>query len=95
MDDARTENTELQVASTEAVAAAAYEDGQTIWNNPALYQTAVKMAKILASSELVPEGSYRGKPANCLIALDMANRMNMSPLNIMQNLYVVKGRPSW
>ena len=95
MDDTRTENTELQVASTEAVAAAAYEDGQTIWNNPALYQTAVKMAKILASSELVPEGSYRGKPANCLIALDMANRMNMSPLNIMQNLYVVKGRPSW
>ena len=95
MEEIRAESNELQVASPEAVAAASYEEGQTIWNNPALYQTAVKMAKILASSELVPEGSYRGKPANCLIALDMANRMNMSPLNIMQNLYVVKGRPSW
>ena len=95
MEEIRAENNELQVTSPEAVAAASYEEGQNIWNNPVLYQTAVKMAKILASSELVPEGSYRGKPANCLIALDMANRMNMSPMNIMQNLYVVKGRPSW
>ena len=25
----------------------------------------------------------------------MANRMNVSPMMVMQNLYVVKGKPSW
>ena len=57
MEEIRAENNELQVASPEAVAAASYEEGQTIWNNPVLYQTAVKMAKILASSEHVPDGT--------------------------------------
>lgn len=95
MDEIKTESQELQVASPEAIDASTVPVGQTIWNNPALYQMAVKQAKILASSDLVPEGTYKGKPANCLLALEMANRMNMSPLAIMQNLYVVKGKPSW
>ena len=33
--------------------------------------------------------------SNCLIALNMANRMGYDPLMIMQNLYVIKGRPAW
>ena len=32
---------------------------------------------------------------NCIIALNMANRMGADPLMVMQNLYVVEGRPSW
>lgn len=32
---------------------------------------------------------------NCMIALNMAQRMNADPLMIMQNLYVIEGRPSW
>lgn len=95
MDETKVESQELQTASGEAIEAAVPPEGQTIWNNPALYSMAVKQAKILASSDLVPEGTYKGKPANCLIALDMAGRMKMSPLNIMQNLYIVKGKPGW
>lgn len=53
-----------------------------------------KMAQQLASSDMVPQ-SYQGKPMNCLIALEQAQRMNASPLMVMQNLYVVKGKPSW
>lgn len=94
MDEARTENQELAVAKPEE-SAVTYAQGQTIWNNTDLYAMAVKQAKILASSDLVPEGTYRGKPANCLIALDMAHRTGLSPLNVMQNLYIVKGRPGW
>lgn len=94
MDETRTENQELAVAKPEE-SAIAYAQGQTIWNNTDLYAMAVKQAKILASSDLVPEGTYRGKPANCLIALDMAHRTGLSPLNVMQNLYIVKGRPGW
>lgn len=52
------------------------------------------LAKMLASSDMVPQG-YQGKPMNCLIALEQASRMNCSPLMVMQNLYIVKGKPSW
>lgn len=33
--------------------------------------------------------------ANAVVALNMAQRMNADPLMVMQNLYVVEGRPSW
>lgn len=33
--------------------------------------------------------------SNCLIALNMANRMGYDPLMIMQNLYLIEGRPAW
>ena len=33
--------------------------------------------------------------SNCLIALNMANRMGADPLMIMQNLYLIEGRPAW
>ena len=51
-------------------------------------------AKLLAGSQLVPQ-NYQGKPENCMIAIDIANRVGASPLFVMQNLYVVKGKPSW
>lgn len=33
--------------------------------------------------------------ANCVVALNMAQRMGADPLMVMQNLYIVEGRPSW
>lgn len=33
--------------------------------------------------------------ANSVVALNMAQRMGADPLMVMQNLYVVEGRPSW
>ena len=32
---------------------------------------------------------------NCVVALNMAMRMGADPLMVMQNLYVIEGRPSW
>ena len=52
------------------------------------------MGKMLAISTLVPQ-SYQGKPMDCAIAVDMANRMGVNPMMVMQNLYVVQGKPSW
>lgn len=48
----------------------------------------------------LPDGSYPlvANPnglSNCVIALNMANRMGADPLMIMQNLYLIEGRPSW
>lgn len=52
------------------------------------------IGKMFASSTLVPQ-QYQGKSMDCTIAVDMANRMGVSPMFVMQNLYVVKGKPSW
>lgn len=52
------------------------------------------IGKMFASSSLVPQ-TYQGKAMDCTIAVDMANRMNISPMMVMQNLYVVRGKPSW
>jgi hypothetical protein len=52
------------------------------------------IGKMFASSTLVPQ-AYQGKAMDCTIAVDMANRMGISPMMVMQNLYVVRGKPSW
>lgn len=56
----------------------------------ALYQ----IANMLASSDIIPD-TFKNKPANVLIALNMANRLKADPLMVMQNMYVVYGNPSW
>lgn len=58
------------------------------------FELAQRSAKLLAQSSLVPK-EYQGNIPNCVIALNMANRMNADPLMVMQNLYIVHGKPSW
>lgn len=58
------------------------------------FADALKIGKIFAASGLVPS-AYAGKPGDCAIAVDMAQRMGVPPLMVMQQLYVVKGKPSW
>jgi len=53
-----------------------------------------RAAQLLAASALVPK-EYQGNIANCTIALEMAARIGASPLMVMQNLYLVHGKPSW
>ena len=55
---------------------------------------AYKNASIIAKSDLIPD-TYKGRPENVLIALDMASRTGFSLMQIMQNLYIVRGKPSW
>lgn len=58
------------------------------------FEHAQRVAKMLAASSLIPE-AYRGKVENVMIAMEMGNRMSISPLMVMQNLYIVKGNPGW
>jgi len=53
-----------------------------------------RASKALAQSTLVPQ-QFQGNLPNCLIALELAQRIGASPLLVMQNLYVVHGNPSW
>lgn len=60
------------------------------------FETAQRMAKVLCCSAIVPL-QFQGEKnlPNCIVALEMANRIGASPLMVMQNLYVVHGNPSW
>lgn len=55
-----------------------------------------RAAKVLSASTLVPT-QYQGSEGlpNAIVALNMALRMQADPLMVMQNLYVVHGRPAW
>lgn len=53
-----------------------------------------RVAKGFASSSLVPK-DYQGNVANCMIALNLAQRIHGDPLMVMQSLIVVHGRPTW
>lgn len=66
----------------------------TIWNDVDLSRSVERSAELLSKSSLVPD-KYIGKKENCLVAIDFANRTNISPLTIMQNLYFVRGMPAW
>lgn len=52
---------------------------------------AYKFACIMAKSDIVPS-HYRGKPENTFIAVQTAYRMNLDPMQVMQNTYVVSGK---
>ncbi|MFM9414178.1 hypothetical protein ACKQTC_07335 [Peptococcus simiae] len=53
-----------------------------------------RVAQMFAQSSLVPK-NYQGNISDCVIALNMAQRMKADPLMVMQNLYIVNGRPSF
>lgn len=65
-----------------------------VWQDKEAFEQVARVANMLAKSTIVPQ-NYQGKPEDCFIAVEMASRMNTSPIFIMQNLYVVKGKPSW
>lgn len=62
--------------------------------HPSAFELSQRAAKALASSDLVPQ-QFRGNVANCLMALDLSNRLRISPMAVLQNLYVIHGRPAW
>ena len=64
------------------------------FNNLQSFEYAQRAAKLLSSSSLVPK-EYQNNIPNCVIALNMANRMKADPLMVMQNLYIVHGKPGW
>ena len=58
------------------------------------FELVQRQAKALSLSSLVPD-HFKNNIPNCIIALEMAQRLNASPMAVMQNIYVVHGKPSW
>jgi len=51
-------------------------------------------AEYLATADIVP-AIYKNKPANCFIALEYAQRMGWTAMEVMQGLFIIQGKPSW
>jgi hypothetical protein len=72
-----------------------------IWANPDAFDQGQRMAAALAGSSILPD-CYRadkagGKQAlsNCLMLLSLAQRMQMDPFLVGQNMVPINGRPAF
>jgi len=69
-------------------------DKGSIFLEAEAFEHAQRVCQMLAKSPLVPT-TFQGKVENCMIALEMARRIGASPLMVMQNMYIINGRPAW
>lgn len=88
------EETGLPATQEPVTLSVAVPTAVTMWNDAKLMNLAFRTARMLSTSALVPK-QYQNSPENCLVAMDIANRMGVSPLMVMQNLYPVQGKPGW
>ena len=75
-------------------ALATVDDSATGMDSAAGFATLQRVATMFAAATLVPD-TFKNNLPNCAIAVHMALRMRADPLMVMQNLYVVHGRPGW
>ena len=93
---------ELQVKNNNAMVV--QQPAQVGFNffDPVQFDTMQRVCKLFASSELVPD-MYKATEknpiekamANCMIAIEIAQRIGASPLMVMQNMVPIYGKPSW
>ena len=60
---------------------------------PQNLQEAMDLAKMLASSSMVPK-NYAGKPDDTLVAMMMGAELRLNPIQSLQNIAVINGKPS-
>ena len=75
------------------------KQGQSIYSSMERFEAAQRMAQSLSASTFVPD-AYRNNVPNTLIAIEVAGRYGNlsnapSVLAVMQNLYVVHGKPAF
>lgn len=60
---------------------------------PRNYEEAQKFANMLSKTEMVPK-AYRGKAPDILVAVQMGAEVGLPPMQALQNIAVINGRPS-
>lgn len=61
--------------------------------SPRTLDEAMQLCDMLARSDLVPK-DYQGKPGNCFVAVQWGAEIGLKPMQAMQNIAVINGRPS-
>lgn len=57
------------------------------------FHDAMKFAETVANSEFAPK-DFRGKPASCMLAIQAGAEIGLAPLQALQSIAVVNGRPA-
>ena len=60
---------------------------------PTTLTEAIQFSEMLASSSMVPR-AYQGKPNDVLVCLQWGYEMGMAPMQALQNIAVINGKPS-
>jgi hypothetical protein len=60
---------------------------------PSNLQEALEFANTISKSGLIPK-DYQGNPGNCIIAIQWGAEIGLQPLQAMQSIAVINGRPS-
>lgn len=60
---------------------------------PTTVEQAMKLAELIAASDLAPK-NFKDKPGNCYIAMQMGGEVGLTPMQSIQNICVINGRPS-
>jgi hypothetical protein len=61
--------------------------------SPRTLEEAMKFANVLADSSIVPK-DFMGKPGNVLVAIQWGMELGLKPMQAMQNIAVINGRPA-
>jgi len=61
--------------------------------SPTNIKEAMEFAAMMAKSSIVPK-DYQNNPGNILVAIQWGMELNLQPLQAMQNIAVINGRPS-
>jgi hypothetical protein len=61
--------------------------------SPQTFEQALTFSQYLADSDLVPK-DFKGRPGNCLVAIQWGAEIGLQPLQALQNLAVINGRPA-
>ena len=82
---------EIAVSTTQAPAIVSDGGDFSLYLDSARFEHICRVAKVFASSELVP-AHFRNLP-NAIVGFQMAVRLQIDPLMFMQNSYIVQGKP--
>jgi len=72
---------------------ATIKQGQAFSLAPQSLDEAMKYADIIAKSDIVPK-DFKNNPGNVLVAVQMGAELGLPPLQALQNIAVINGRPS-
>ena len=94
MDELKEEKVEQAQEEAALVTAEGAANMRGFWTDMNAIKAAYKIANMLCKSSLVPQ-AYKQNPVDCMIAMEMTSRTNFPLLMVMQNLYIIQGKPSW
>lgn len=67
---------------------------KSVFDSIQIFEDAQRMAKPMSTTQFVPK-QFQGRVDDCLIAMEMSFRMGISPMMVLQNIFIVYGRPSF